>query len=83
MDLNRLPTGRDPKGERNHATDQIREKAMMTVREKLMSEALTDTSRELLGIWFEEQSDPYCARQRAWEAIARRNRGGMPDIRVR
>ena len=46
----------------------------MTVREKLMSEVLTGAERELLAIWFEEDSDPYVARQRAWEEVARRGR---------
>lgn len=47
----------------------------MTVREKLMSEVLTNAERELLELWFEEDSDPYVARQRAWEEIGRR--GGL------
>jgi hypothetical protein len=49
-------------------------KTMITVREKLMSEVLTNAERELLDIWFQEHSDPYAARQRAWEEVARRGR---------
>lgn len=45
---------------------------MITVREKLMSEVLTNAERELLDIWFQEDSDPYAARQRAWEVVVRR-----------
>jgi len=45
---------------------------MITVREKLMSEVLTNAERELLDIWFQEDSDPYATRQRAWEEVARR-----------
>ena len=45
---------------------------MITVREKLMSEVLTDAERELLEIWFQEESDPFASRQRAWEEVARR-----------
>jgi hypothetical protein len=54
---------------------------MITVREKLMSEVLTNAERELLDIWFKEDSDPYAARQRAWEEVARRGRltGLRPD----
>jgi hypothetical protein len=47
---------------------------MITVREKLMSEVLTNAERELLDIWFQEHSDPYAARQRAWEEVAWRGR---------
>ncbi len=46
----------------------------MTVREKLMSEVLTNAERDLLELWFEEDADPYVARQRAWEEISRRGR---------
>ena len=53
---------------------------MTTVREKLMSEALTQAERDLLHIWFEEKADPYCARQRAWEEVSRRTR--RPRLRV-
>ena len=47
---------------------------MITVREKLMSEVMTDAERELLDIWFQEDADPYAARQRAWEEVSRRGR---------
>ena len=47
---------------------------MITVREKLMNEVLTNAEREMLDIWFQEESDPYAARQRAWEEVARRGR---------
>lgn len=47
---------------------------MITVREKLMSEVLTNAERDLLDIWFQEESDPYAERQRAWEEVARRSR---------
>ena len=55
---------------------------MITVRERLMSQALTDAERDLLEIWFEEKADAYCARQRAWESVAQRTRRGLPDLRV-
>ena len=55
---------------------------MITVREKLMSQALTDADRDLLSIWFEEKADSYCARQRAWEQVSQRTRHGLPDLRV-
>ena len=45
---------------------------MITVKEKLMSEVLTNAEREMLEIWFSEERDPYAARQRAWEEVARR-----------
>ena len=47
---------------------------MITVREKLMNEVLTDAERDMLDIWFQEETDPYAARQRAWEEVARRGR---------
>ena len=47
---------------------------MITVREKLMSEVLTNAERELLDIWFQEEADPYASRQRAWEEVSRRGR---------
>ena len=50
------------------------------VREKLLSEALTQSERDLLNIWFEEKADPYSARQRAWEEVARRSR--RPSLRL-
>jgi len=56
---------------------------MMTVREKLMSDALTDAERELLEIWFNEKTDPFMSRQRAWDEVARRARRGQPDLLVR
>ena len=55
---------------------------MITVREKLMSQALTDADRDLLSIWFEEKADSCCARQRAWEQVSQRGRRGLPDLRV-
>lgn len=48
---------------------------MMTVREKLLSEVLTNSERELLEVWFREDADPYASRQRAWEEVSRRGRG--------
>lgn len=56
---------------------------MMTVREKLMSDALTDAERDLLNLWFNETADPHGSRQRAWEVVARRARRGQPDLLVR
>ncbi len=56
---------------------------MMTVREKLMSDALTDAERDLLEIWFNDKAEPHVARQRAWEEVARRARRGQPDLLVR
>lgn len=56
---------------------------MMTVREKLMSDALTDAERDLLDIWFNEKADPFVARQRAWDEVGRRARRGQPDLLVR
>lgn len=50
---------------------------MMTVREKLMSEVLTNAERDLLDIWFQEESDPYMNRQRAWEEVSRRCPRGL------
>ena len=55
---------------------------MITVRETLMNQALTDAERDLLNIWFNEKSDSYCARQRAWDEVSRRTRRGLPDLRV-
>ena len=52
----------------------------MTVGEKLMKEALTQAERDLLMIWAKEKEDPYCARQRAWEEVARRTR--RPSLRL-
>ena len=37
----------------------------MTVAEKLMSQAVTQSERDLLQNWFEEREDPFSARQRA------------------
>ena len=54
---------------------------MMTVREKLMNEVLTNSERDLLEIWFAEQSDPYVSRQRAWEEVARRGRA-LQGLRI-
>ncbi len=53
---------------------------MITVREKLMSEVLTNAERDLLDIWFTEERDPFAARQRAWEEVARRT--GAAGVRV-
>ncbi len=52
---------------------------MMTVREKLMSEVLTNSERDLLDVWFNETGNPHVARQRAWEEVSRR---GVTDLRV-
>ena len=46
----------------------------MTVAEKLMSETVTQSEREHLQSLFETREDPCCARQRAWEEVARRTR---------
>jgi hypothetical protein len=46
----------------------------MTVAEKLMSEAITQSERDLLKIWFDDRDESHCARQRAWEEVARRTR---------
>ena len=54
----------------------------MTVRETLMNQALTDAERDLLNIWFEEKSDLYCARQRAWAEVTRRTRTTRTDLKV-
>jgi hypothetical protein len=46
----------------------------MTVAEKLMSEAVTQSERDHLKSLFETREDPFCARQRAWEEVAGRTR---------
>ncbi|MGD8417665.1 MAG: hypothetical protein PVH91_11445 [Pseudomonadales bacterium] len=56
---------------------------MMTVREKLMGQALTNAERELLDVWFQDKAEPAGSRQRAWEEVARRARRGQPDLLVR
>jgi hypothetical protein len=56
---------------------------MMTVREKLMGQALTNAERELLDVWFQDKVEPAGSRQRAWEEVARRARRGQPDLLVR
>lgn len=46
---------------------------MITVRDKLIDEAITRSERELLTRWMSPEHDELCARQRAWEALQARN----------
>lgn len=42
---------------------------MITVKEKLIALADTESERELIAMWMDEDSEKFCARQRAWEKI--------------
>ena len=42
---------------------------MITVKEKLIALADTEAERELIAMWMDEDSEKFCARQRAWEKV--------------
>jgi hypothetical protein len=62
------------------ATELSGRRIEMTVAEKMMSEAVTQSERDLLKNWFESGDDPHCARQRAWDEVARRTRRLSLDL---
>jgi hypothetical protein len=54
---------------------------MITVKDRLIALAETDSERRLVTVWLDEGRDELCARQRAWQEIdARMARGA---VRVR
>jgi len=49
---------------------------MITVRDRLIALAETESERRLVAAWMDEGRDELCARQRAWQEIdSRRARG--------
>jgi len=54
---------------------------MITVKDKLIALAETDSERQLVSVWMDESRDELCARQRAWQEVdARMARG---ELRIR
>jgi len=49
---------------------------MITVKDRLIALAETESERKLVAAWMDESRNELCARQRAWQEIdSRRERG--------
>ena len=54
---------------------------MITVKDKLIALAETESERRLVTVWMDEGHDDLCARQRAWQEIDTRMARG--EVRFR
>lgn len=54
---------------------------MITIKDRLIALAETDSERKLVSIWMDEGSDELCARQRAWEEVDARMARGAARFR--
>jgi len=71
----------NPIGRRRYLTGEttlnpLLESNMITVKDRLIALAETESERKLVAAWMDESRNELCARQRAWQEIdSRRERG--------
>lgn len=51
---------------------------MITVRDKLIDQAVTQAERDLISLWMSQEHDELCARQRAWQEV--RDRRNLSNV---